>query len=75
MENKFLSRKKKRLNNQINQILEQDIFKLLNEAELLLEINSRLGLYSLRQADGLYILRGYDFNVECRINDVFRRIF
>lgn len=71
MENKFLSRKK-RLNNQINQVLEQDIFNLLSEAESYLETNPRLGLPLLRQAEGLYILRSYDFNIECRINDVFR---
>jgi len=64
-------KQRKELGKQINQVLEKDIFKLLNGAELLLELKPELGISLLRQANGLYIWRGYDFKVECRMNDIF----
>ena len=64
-------KQRKELGKQINQVLEKDIFKLLNGAELLLELKPELGIPLLRQANGLYRLIDYSFKIECKINDVF----
>lgn len=61
----------KELGKEITQVLEKDIFKLLNGAELFLELKPELGIPLLRQANGLYRLRDYSFKIECKINDVF----
>jgi hypothetical protein len=56
---------------EIGQVLEKDICKLLNGAESLLKKNYKLGIELFYRANGLYLLKGYDFETECRINDVF----
>ncbi len=63
--------KKKKLLEELNQVLENDIFKILAKAELLLESDPELGVQLCDTANGLYRWRGYDFKVECRMNDVF----
>jgi hypothetical protein len=68
---KLLRRKQEKPLQELNDVLEIEIFKLLNGAELLLEPNPELGIQFCDQANGLYRWRGYDFKIECRINDVF----
>ncbi len=68
----YRRRQEKELEKQINQVLENDIFKLLNHAEFLLDINPKKGIQLFRQADSLYLWKGYDFKIECRVYDVFR---
>ena len=63
-------RQREKLTKELSQALEKDIFKLLAQAELLLELEPELGIQLLCRADGLYYWGGYDFEVECRINDV-----
>jgi len=66
----YRRRQEKELEKELNQVLENDIFKLLNHAEFLLNINPKKGIELFRQADSLYLWKGYDFKTECRVNDV-----
>ena len=67
---KLYSQKKEKPLQELNRVLEKDIFKLLDEAESLLNLDHKRGTKLLQRADRLYDLRGYDFKVECRINNV-----
>ena len=67
---KFYRRREVKLLRGLNHVLESKIFNLLDEAELLLGQNPEKGVQLLSEADTFYCIRGYNFEVECRINDV-----
>ena len=56
---------------EVSQSLENDIYKLLIKGELLLDENPKEALESFYLADSLYRWHGYDFRIECMINDMF----
>ena len=55
----------------LDQVAERDIYKFLGEAESFLEDNPTRGVELFKKANTLYHEKGYDFDIECRINDVF----
>ena len=65
-------RNNKQQSEELNQILEIEIFKLLGQTELLLESNPNLGIKLFRRADSLYLLGGHDIKIERQINNVYR---
>ena len=67
---KLYMQKEETPSQELNRALEIQIFKLLGQAELLLDSDPEQGIQIFRQADKLYLWRGYDFEIECQINDV-----
>ena len=69
---KLYSQKQEKPLQELNRVLEIKIFKLLGQAELLLDSDPEWGIQIFRQADKLYLLRGFDIEIECQINEVYR---
>ena len=69
---KLHRRKEETLSQELKDVLEIEIFKLLGQSELLLNSDPEQGIQIFRQSDRLYRWRGYDIKIECQINAVYR---
>ncbi len=69
MRNRIFGRREE-FGDKINPVLEQDIFRHLEKAELLFDENPELGWKFIDRAEKLYWLRGYNLAVQCKIDDV-----